>query len=437
MESSLKMAARTHFYAARVALASLIGTSIEWYDFFIFGLSAALVFPALFFPKADPIAGLLASYAIFWVGFLGRPLGGVIFGHFGDRLGRRTMLVITLTTMGAATCGIGLLPTQAQIGDLAPLLLLVLRLLQGAAVGGEWGGAVLMATEHAPDRSRGFFGSLPQIGVPIGLILSNVAYRAVAGHGEAALLAFGWRMPFLISIVLVVVGLLVRLSVDETPVFKRMRDRADLVKAPILTVIARDWKSVFIGSAIFLVVNGGFYLRATQIFSYAAGPHSTLKMDPSVILNALIIGGCFALFALPAAGYLSDRFGRRPVCLAGAALSVALAFPTYSLIDTRNPILIATGLALWECAGALIAGPLPALLCELFPSNVRYTGASLSYQFVSIVGGGLAPFIATALLSLSGGSSWVLALYLMVMAVISTIGVLLVPETNEVALVPA
>lgn len=431
------MGGRSYFYAARVAVASVIGTSIEWYDFFIFGLSAALVFPTLFFPKADPLAGLLASYVIFWVGFLGRPLGGVIFGHFGDRLGRRTMLVITLTTMGVATCAIGLLPTQSKIGDLAPVLLLILRLLQGAAIGGEWGGAVLMATEHAPDRSRGFFGSLPQIGVPIGLILSNLVYRTVAGHGEAALLAFGWRVPFLFSIVLVVVGLLVRLSVDETPAFKRVRDRAELVKAPILTVLTRDWKPVLIGSAIFLVVNGGFYLRAVQIFSYAAGPHSTLKIDPSVILNALIVGGCFALLALPASGYLADRFGRRPVCLAGAVLSIALAFPTYSLIDTRNPLLIAAGLALWECVSALIAGPLPALLCELFPSNVRYTGASLSYQFVSIVGGGLAPFIATALLSLSGGSSWVLALYVMLMAVISTIGVLLLPETREVALLPA
>lgn len=437
MRASLKMGGRSHFYAARVAIASVIGTSIEWYDFFIFGLSAALVFPTLFFPKADPLAGLLASYAIFWVGFLGRPIGGVIFGHFGDRLGRKTMLVITLTAMGAATCAIGLLPTQAQIGNWAPVLLLLLRLLQGAAVGGEWGGAVLMATEHAPDRTRGFFGSLPQVGVPIGLILSNVAYRAVAGQGEAALLNFGWRLPFLFSAVLVIVGLLVRLTVDETPAFEDIRNRSNVLKAPLLTVLARDWKAVVVGSAIFLVVNGGFYLRVTQMFSYAAGPHSILKMDPTIILNALIVGGCFALVALPASGYLSDRFGRRPVSLAGAVLSVALAFPTYSLIDTRNPILIATALGLWECVSALIAGPLPALLCELFPSNVRYTGASLSYQLVSIVGGGLAPFIATALLALSGGSSWVLALYLMLMAAISTVGVLLLPETREVVLVPA
>ena len=409
-----------------VAAATLIGTSIEWYDFYIYGYAAALIFPALFFPKSDPFFGQVASYGIFWVGFLGRPLGGVIFGHFGDKVGRKAMLIVTLTIMGVATFLVGLLPTYSQIGVWAPLLLVALRLCQGVAVGGEWGGAVVMAAEHAQARYKGLLASCPQVGVPLGLLLASVAYKAT--------LHTNWRIPFLSSIVLVAIGLAVRLSVVETPAFERVKAKAAIVAAPILSVLRNSWKTVVLAGGAFFVINGGFYLVTTQIVSYGAGPHSVLKLDPVVFFNANLAASAVGLLANPLGGWLSDRLGRRPVYMTGIALILAFAFPIYALVDTKDPRLIMLAVCLYNFPSSISYGTLAAMFSELFGANVRYSGASLGYQGAAIFAGGLAPLVATLLLELSGGASWVLALYLSIMAAISLVSIYLIAETRHVDL---
>ncbi len=423
-----------------VAAATLIGTSIEWYDFYIYGYAAALIFPAVFFPKSDPFVGQIASYGIFWVGFLGRPLGGILFGHFGDKIGRKAMLIVTLSLMGIATFLVGLLPTYGQIGVWAPLLLVALRLCQGVAVGGEWGGAVVLAAEHAQARFKGLLASCPQMGVPLGLILASVIFNEVTGRhsasggGTEALLSFGWRIPFVFSIVLVVIGLAVRLSIVETPAFERVKAQAAIEGVPILSVLRNSWKTVVLAGGAFVVLNGGFYLVTTQLVSYGAGPHSILKLDPSVFFNANLVGMSLGLIVTPLGGWLSDRIGRRPVYMTGVALILIFAYPIYALVDSKDPHLITLAICLFELPTAAAYGTLAAMFSELFGANVRYSGASLGYQGAAIFAGGLAPLVATLLLKLSGGASWVLALYLMVMAAISLVSIYLIAETRQVDL---
>lgn len=412
----------------RVGIASLVGTSIEWYDFFIFGSAAALVFPGLFFPKIDPFAAQLGSYGIFWVGFLGRPIGGIIFGHYGDKIGRKTMLVLTLMMMGIATFLVGLLPTFNTLGYFAPILLVLLRLLQGVAVGGEWGGAVLLATEHAPASRRGFFGSWPQMGVPVGVILSSVLFSwLTSSFSQTDFLNIGWRIPFLLSIVLVAIGLFVRLSIQETPDFERIKQSGTVVRMPVLTVLSQHWKTVLLAAGAFFVVNGSFYLFITQIVSYGT---TALKLPASVFFNATLVSALVSLFLLPLAGSISDRIGRRPIYLAGAVLTLLLAFPIYALVDTRSPLLILLALCLGEVGLSMMYGPQAAFFSELFGANVRYSGASLGYQLASVLAGGLAPTIATALLKLSNGGSWSVALYLVGMSIITLVSVYLAAETR-------
>ncbi len=423
-----------------VVAATLIGTSIEWYDFYIYGYAAALIFPTVFFPKSDPFVGQIASYGIFWVGFLGRPLGGVIFGHFGDKVGRKAMLVVTLTIMGVATFLVGLLPTYNQIGFWAPLLLIALRLCQGVAVGGEWGGAVVMAAEHAQARFRGLLASCPQMGVPLGLILASVIFNKVAGpysasgNASAAFASIAWRTPFLFSLVLVAIGLAVRLNIVETPAFERVKARAAIVAAPVLSVLRNSWKTVALAGGSFFVINGGFYLVTTQTVSYGAGPHSILKLDPRIFFNANLAGSAVGLLANPLGGWLSDRIGRRPVYMTGVALILAFAFPFYALVDSKDPRLITLALCLYNLPSSVAYGTLAAMFSELFGANVRYSGASLGYQGAAIFAGGLAPLVATLLLKLSGGASWILALYLTVMAAISFVSIYLIAETRQVDL---
>ncbi|HEY1428493.1 MAG TPA: MFS transporter, partial [Candidatus Tumulicola sp.] len=277
-----------------IAAATLIGTSIESYDFIVYGYAAALVFPALFFPKADAFAGQIASYAIFWLGFLGRPLGGVIFGHFGDRLGRKAMLVTTLSIMGVATFLVGLLPTYDRIGFWAPVLLVTLRLFQGVAAGGEFGGAVLLAAEHAQENRRGLLSSYPQMGVPFGLVLASLAFIAViaphAANGNVSLMGNAWRYPFLFSIVLVAIGLAIRWRITESPAFERAKAQAKIVAAPVLAVLRANWKEVLLTGGAFVAISAGFYLVTTQIFSYGAGPQSVLKLDARVFFIANLVG---------------------------------------------------------------------------------------------------------------------------------------------------
>ena len=411
-----------------VAAATLIGTSIEWYDFYIYGYAAALIFPTVFFPKSDPFIGQLASYGIFWVGFLGRPLGGVIFGHFGDKVGRKAMLIVTLTIMGLATFLVGLLPSYNQIGVWAPLLLIVLRLCQGVAVGGEWGGAVVMAAEHAQARFKGLLASCPQMGVPLGLILASVVFNAVTAQ------AASWRTPFLFSLVLVAIGLAVRLSMVETPAFERVKAQAAIVAAPIISVLRNSWKTVLLAGGSFFVINGGFYLVMTQMVSYGAGPHSILKLDPRIFFSANLAGSAVGLLANPFGGWLSDRIGRRPVYMTAVALILVVAFPIYALVDSKDPRLITLAICLYNLPSAAAYGTLAAMFSELFGANVRYSGASLGYQGAAIFAGGLAPLVATLLLKLSGGASWVLAVYLMVMAAISLVSIYLIAETRQVDL---
>jgi MFS transporter, MHS family, shikimate and dehydroshikimate transport protein len=423
-----------------VAAATLIGTSIEWYDFYIYGYAAALIFPTLFFPKSDPFIGQLASYGIFWVGFLGRPLGGIVFGHFGDRVGRKTMLIVTLTIMGIATFLVGLLPTYDRIGVWAPLLLIALRLCQGVAVGGEWGGAVVMAAEHAQARFKGLLASCPQMGVPLGLILASVVFNQVtAGHSAvgssaAAFASIAWRTPFLFSLVLVAIGLAVRLSIVETPAFERVKARSAIVAAPIVSVLRNNWRTVVLAGGSFVVINGGFYLVTTQMVSYGAGPHSILKLDPRVFFTANLAGSAVGLLFNPLGGWLSDRIGRRPVFMAGVALILIFAFPLYALVDSKDPGLITLAICLYQLPSSAAYGTLAAMFSELFGANVRYSGASLGYQGAAIFAGGLSPLVATLLLKFSGGASWVLALYLMVMAVISLVSIYLIAETRQVDL---
>ena len=421
-----------------VAIATLIGTSIEWYDFYIYGYAAALVFPEIFFPRSDPFVGQLASYGVFWVGFLGRPIGGIIFGHFGDKIGRKAMLVTTLMIMGVATFLVGLLPTYTQVGVWAPLMLVALRLCQGIAVGGEWGGAVLTAAEHARPGFKGLLSSCPQMGPPISIILASVVFNEVhtwysaSGEGSAAFLSIGWRIPFLLSLVLVAIGLLVRLGISETPAFERVKAQAAIVATPVVSVLRNSWKTVLLAGGAFFVINAGFYLVTTQLVSYGAGPHSILKLNPQVFFNANLIGSAVGLLVTPFGGWLSDRIGRRPVYMANLALILVFAFPIYALVDSKDPRLITLAVCLWNLPASAAYGALAAMFSELFGANVRYSGASLGYQGAAIFAGGLAPLIATLLLKLSGGASWVLALYLLIMAAISFVSICLLAETRSV-----
>jgi MFS transporter, MHS family, shikimate and dehydroshikimate transport protein len=434
METSLQQRSSS----LRVAVATAIGTTIEAYDFYIYGFAAALTFPTLFFPKSDPFFGQIASYGIFWVGFLGKPLGGIVFGHFGDRVGRKAMLVITLLIMGLATFCVGVLPTYAQIGVLAPVLLVVLRLAQGVALGGEWGGAVLMAVEHARMRSKGLLSSAPQLGIPMGLIVASVVLAVVSARfgssGNADLAGIAWRIPFLLSIVLVAIGVAVRLSIDETPAFEQLRARSGIIPTPVLTALRTSWRAVLLSGGAFIALSAGFYLVTTQILSYGAGPQSILKLDPRVFFIANLVGSTLGVVATPFGGWLSDRIGRRPVYLIGIMVILIVAFPIYALIDTKDPRLIALAICMFTLPASVAYGSLAAMFSELFSANVRYSGVSLGYHFAALLGGGIAPLVATLLLRFSGGMSWVLSLYLATMAAISLISIVSIPETRQVDL---
>ncbi|HYU74434.1 MAG TPA: MFS transporter [Ktedonobacteraceae bacterium] len=416
----------------RVAMASLIGTSIEWYDFFLYGTAAALVLGPLFFsPKLSPLAAQLSAFATFWVGFAARPVGGIVFGHFGDRLGRKAMLILTLMIMGITTFLVGVLPTYKDLGIIAPVLLVILRFAQGFAVGGEWGGAVLIATEHAPAARRGFFGSWPQFGVPIGLLLSSLIFSVVASSfSKAAFLSIGWRIPFLLSIVLVAVGLFIRLRIAETPDFERVRETRTIARLPVIDVLRTNLKSVVLAAGAFFLTNGTFYIYVTFIVSYG---EKIIKVPSITMLTGVLIGAVAMGVTILAAGALSDRLGRLPVYLAGAAFVGLMAFPVFWLIDTKSPALIALALALGIGGIGIMYGPQAAFFSELFRANVRYSGASLGYQITAIFAGGLAPFIATALLALFNNASWPIALYIVGMAIITLVCTYLAGETRPSA----
>jgi MFS transporter, MHS family, shikimate and dehydroshikimate transport protein len=406
----------------QVVAASFIGTAIEWYDFFLYGTAAALVFPALFFPEFSELAGTLAAFSTYAVGFAARPLGGIVFGHYGDRIGRKAMLILSLLIMGIATFLIGLSPTFEQVGVLAPVLLVVLRFFQGIGVGGEWGGAVLMAVEHSPEGRRGFYGSWPQMGVPAGLLLANLVFAATSATLPEA---WGWRVPFLLSIVLVGVGLFIRLRILETPAFRQVQESHTEADMPIIDVVRTYPKNVLLAMGMRVAENGTFYILTAFVLSYIT---AELGLEQGTGLTGVIIAATIGLFTIPLFGALSDRVGRRPVYLFGAVFSLIFAFPFFWLLNTEVAPLIWLAIVLGVNLGHdSMYGPQAAYFSELFGTRVRYSGASLGYQLASVFAGGLAPLIATALLASSGYTA--VAIYMAIMALITVVSVVLASET--------
>jgi metabolite-proton symporter len=411
-----------------VAVASFVGTTIEWYDFFLYGTAAALVFNRLFFPTFDPLAGTLYAFGTYAVGFIARPVGGIIVGHYGDRIGRKSMLVLTLVIMGVATFLIGLLPTYEDIGLWAAAALVLLRLAQGFGVGGEWGGAVLMAVEHAPARSRGFYGSWPQVGVPAGLLLSTAVFAVFSRLPEDQFLSWGWRVPFLLSILLVAVGLVIRMRILETPAFQRIKSAAVEARQPIVEVVRKYPRQVLLAMGTRFAENGGFYIYSVFVLTYAT---QVVKLDQQIVLNGVLLGAACELVAIPLFGALSDRVGRRPVYLFGATVTAVFAYPLFLMLDSGSTPLIwlALVIAFVFSHGAMYA-PQAAFLSELFGTRVRYSGASLGAQLASVFAGAPAPFIATGLLRAGYGGA-AIAGYLVVLASITIVAVLAAAETHR------
>ncbi len=408
----------------KVAMASFIGTTVEYYDFFIYGTAAALVFPKLFFPQVSSGIGVLLSFATFGVGFLARPLGGIVFGHFGDRVGRKKMLVISLVGMGAATTAMGLLPTYAQIGVLAPILLTALRLIQGFAVGGEWGGATLMAVEHAPAARKGFFGSFAQMGAPAGTSVATVAFLAVAQLPDAAFLAWGWRLPFLFSAVLIVIGLVIRLSLAESPDFAEMKQRDEEVRMPIVEAFRKHWKEILLVAGTYLSQGVFAYICMAYLVSYGIG---VAGIPRTSALAGVFVAGVVAVVLYPVFGSLSDRFGRKTFYLIGAVAMGASIGPAFALINTGNPALFLLAQVLvFGVAMAPAAGVTGSLFTMVFDADVRYSGVSTGYTLSQLAGSAFAPTIAAALYA-GTGSSDAIVVYLLAVSVISVVCVVLLP----------
>ncbi|MDX3853905.1 MFS transporter [Streptomyces sp. AK02-01A] len=421
----------------RIVAASLIGTTIEWYDFFLYGSAAALVFNKLFFPDSDPLVGTLLSFLTYAVGFAARPIGALVFGHYGDRIGRKKLLVLSLLMMGGATFAIGLMPTHATIGSAAPVLLTVLRLIQGFALGGEWGGAVLLVSEHGDAERRGFWASWPQTGAPAGQLLATGVLSALTALlSDASFASWGWRIPFLLSGVLVVVGLWIRLSVDESPVFKaalaQAQERkavadAEVEKMPLVAVLRHHWRDVLVAMGARMAENISYYVITAFILVYAT---TSAGLSKQTALNAVLIGSAVHFAVIPAWGALSDRIGRRPVYLIGAVGVGAWMFPFFALIDSAsfgNLLLAVTvGLVLH---GAMYA-PQAAFFSEMFATRMRYSGASIGAQFASVAAGAPAPLIATALLA-DYDSSTPISLYVIAAALITVVAIVCARETRH------
>jgi len=411
----------------KVAFASFIGTAIEFYDFYIYGTAAALVFGGVFFPEFAAATGTMASFATFAVAFFARPLGAVIFGHFGDRLGRKAMLIVSLLLMGVATFLIGLLPGFATIGYAAPLLLVLLRFLQGIGLGGEWGGAVLLATEHATEGRRGLYSSFPQMGPAAGFLLSSGLFLYLTlALSDAQFAAWGWRIPFLASAVLVLIGLYVRVTIAETPVFQRAMEEGTRARAPV-------WDMVRTYPLVLVLASGGISLTyvifyTVTTFSLAYGTQE-LGLANSTMLYCAMIAVAVMGLAVPVFAVLSDRVGRRRLCLLAAALAAAWSFPLFWLLDTGNPVLISVSFTVGMTIFAMLFGPMGAYLPELFGTRLRYSGAAFSYNLGGVIGGGLGPTIASQLLILTG-VSWSISLYILLMSVVGFASIFFLSETH-------
>ena len=400
-----------------IAFASAIGTTIEWYDFFLFGTVTPIVFNKLFFPNFDPVAGTLLAYTTFFVGFLSRPIGGIIFGHYGDRIGRKTVLILTLVIMGLATFLIGFLPSYASLGIWAPILLLGLRIFQGIGIGGEWGGAVLMAVEHSPEGRRGFYGTWPQIGVPAGLLLSAALVYVLSYLPEDAFYAWGWRVAFWVSAVLVAVGLYIRLKIMETPAFTRIQQTQKIVHVPVVELFRTHGWNTLLGLGARYIEGVTFNIFGVYIIAYLTG---ALQLPRQTALAGVMISSAIMIVMLPIFGNLSDRIGRRRLFAVAGLLIGILSFPAFMLMETKEPLLVWIAISVpFGIIYAAVYGPEAALFAELFDTRVRYTGISFVYQFSGIFASGLTPIIATALLPAGGGKPWLICLYVLVVSMIS------------------
>ncbi|WP_187273408.1 MULTISPECIES: MFS transporter [Methylobacterium] len=411
----------------QIVWSSVIGTTVEWYDFLIYGTASALVFNKLFFPSIDPVVGTIAAFGSYAVGFLARPLGGIVFGHFGDKIGRKAMLSLTIMIMGLGTFLIGCLPTYAQIGVWAPILLVTLRLVQGIGIGGEWGGAVLMVVESVPAHRRGFFGSIVQLGYPLGVILSIGAFALTGLMPEAEFLAWGWRLPFLASAFLVGVGLFIRLRLHETPSFQRVKERAAVAKIPVVEILTEHPRTFL--KAVGLKVSEIAYVSIVTVFSisYVTGK---LGLPRSIILNGILVAAIIELFTIPVFGWLSDRYGRRTLFVVACLFSIVFAFPLFQLLDTRDPTIITLTVAVALSFGqGIMFGTGAAWMSELFDARLRYSGASLGFQVGAALSGGFTPLIAAALLTWSSGATWPISVYLIVLACVTLVAAFLSPET--------
>jgi metabolite-proton symporter len=404
-------------------MASMIGTSIEWYDFFIFGTASALVFGRLFFPTFSELAGMLAAFASFAVGFVARPVGGLLFGHIGDRIGRKTTLVVTLTMMGLATFLIGLMPTYAVIGVWAPILVVVLRFAQGLAVGGEWGGAVLMATEHSGEKRRGFFGSFAQVGSAVGGLMSTGMFLAVQQLPEEAFLSWGWRVPFLSSIVLVFVGLFIRLRIMESPVFAKIKQTRKVVEVPVVALLRSDTRNVLLAAGIYLAHGVLFYAMTVYTLAYTTSEYG---LEENTYLVGVTLASALQIITIPSLGALSDRLGRRRVMIFGTVFIVAFAAPLNYMVTSQITELAWLAVIIGICVGHnAVYAPTAALYSEMFPAHVRYSGASIGYQLGGAIAG-FVPLIAASLVGFAGGAYWPIAALIAISGLIGLVCVLLV-----------
>jgi MFS family permease len=401
--------------ARTVAFGAFVGTALEWYDFFLFGTAASLVFNHLFFASDDPVVATAGAFASFAVGFAARPLGAILFGHLGDRIGRRTCLIITVTLIGVVTGVIGLLPTYFSIGVAAPVLLTLLRLLQGVAVGGEWGGAVTLAVEHAPKEHRGRYAAMPQIGSPIGTLLSSGAFLAVSLLPPESFDSWGWRLPFLAAFPLLGIALWIRRRVEESPLFEQLLREDELASSPVAEVFRRAFPQLLVGAGSTLLGVGGFYLATTFVISYGT---EYLGVDSSVLLTGTLVAAGVEIVVLLVGGRLAERYGPGRVTVAGALVSALVAFPAFWLIDTASTTLVILGVTLAVACLSLPYAVSGALLTDLFPARLRYSGVALSANVASVISG-FVPLVATALLAVSGGRSWTPALLLVVISLIT------------------
>ena len=408
----------------RAVAASTVGTSIEWYDFFLYGTAAALVFPELFFPDSSPFVGVLASFTTQFVGFAARPIGAAIFGHFGDRIGRKATLITTLLLMGIATFLIGCLPGYASIGVLAPILLVLLRIAQGIGVGGEWGGSVLLSMEWGVREKRGLMASMPQLGVPIGLLLSTGIFKLMTTISGGGLDSWGWRVPFLLSIVLVGIGLYVRLRVLESPEFAAVRQANAVMRLPVWEAIRRYPVQILSAAFVRMAEQAPFYLFITFVLTYGT---KKLGLSQNSLLSYTMVAAGLGLISVPLFGALSDRFGRKLVYGVGITATAAFAFPYFGLLNTKMSGLVLLAIVLSLVVHDIQYGPQAALIAESFDSRVRYSGAGIGYHLASVIAGGPAPLIATAILQHTGSSTWI-SLYIIGCAVLAMIALLVMPR---------